>query len=71
MMDKQKVIVVLLLVTIVFSIVSLILTVGVDMPDVKKSDDVINVYRPAKGVVGLEIVHNDTNYTNISYGGPQ
>ncbi len=54
-MDKQKVIVVLLLITIVFSIASIILTVGVDISNIGKTK-IIKYSAPSQGSVSLNLL---------------
>jgi len=53
-MDKQKVIVVLLLITIVFSLISIIVTFGVDIPMIQQR--VITYYPAGEGSASLVVL---------------
>lgn len=59
-MDKQKVIVVLLLVTIIFSVASIILTVGIDLPNFGSQTKIIKYAAPSQGSASLTIVSPTT-----------
>jgi hypothetical protein len=58
-MDKQKIIVVLLLITIVFSIASIILTVGVNYKNLG-STKIIQYATPNQGSASLTIIPQQT-----------
>ena len=63
-MDKQKVIEVLLLITIVFSVASIILTVGIDVPKFQLREKVITYYPAGEGSANLIVLPPKTGGTS-------
>jgi len=59
-MDKQKVIVVLLLITIVFSVASIFLTLGVEIPGVNTQTHIIKYASPSHSSVSLVVEASET-----------